>query len=122
MRLPRTSIRRWLILMVIVGLIMAIYDLKKRHDRFRSIARNHAILKDHWHRYREQLSDDASRYEQRFLSSLMVFYHANAEAKYLRAARYPWFHVDPDGPPPTPGTMSTRDADSPQKRGENDPN
>jgi hypothetical protein len=100
MRLPRMTMRRWMIIVVIVGLIMAGNHLKRRHDRFLTLARNHANSGLSWFRYRDQLQEGVSSYDQRFRASLMVYYHANLEAKYLQAARYPWFHVDPDPPEP----------------------
>jgi hypothetical protein len=42
MRLPRLTVRRWLIAVAVVGLLMGGYRLKQRHDDFLSRAQYHA--------------------------------------------------------------------------------
>jgi hypothetical protein len=87
--------RRWMIIAVILGLILAGYDLKRRHDRFLTLARTHAVMGQAWLR-------PSARRQSTTHATLMVHHHANLEAKYLLAARYPWFRVAPDPPPPRP--------------------
>jgi hypothetical protein len=84
-----------MVTVAIVGLIMGGYHLKRRNDRFPALARNHARMVRSWLGLKAQRQSAAR-------ASPMVYYRANLEARYLLAARYPWFHVDPDQPPPSP--------------------
>ena len=85
-------------------IIIAGYHLKREQEYFLAAARSHANIGRSWSSYLEQWPKDVISHDLRNHASLMVYYHASLEAKYLQAARHPWFHVEPD--PPKPGSSS----------------
>jgi hypothetical protein len=99
MRLPRMTMRRWMIVVVIVGTMLGpLVYLGQRSRRFDQISRVHvramsagateaAILK--------RRGDPRSK-----LAFARADYHQAMWLKYFNASRNPWLPVEPDPPEP----------------------
>jgi hypothetical protein len=95
MRLPRMTTRRWMVFVVVVGLLMGGVQLKRRHDDLVGRAEFHNRMAATWiGRGVAALNDPIL---QRFIA-----YHGSLARKYWYAARYPWLPVEPE-PPEPPG-------------------
>ncbi len=116
MRLPRMTMRRWMVVVAAVGLIGLIMGggvwLKQRRDYFLSLAQSHqAEVASSTARGKAlksrfgvasgmtveevmQLNRDYDRMMDR------ADHHASLARKYERAARSPWLPVEPEPPEP----------------------
>ena len=108
MRLPRYRLRTLLIAVAVAALGMGtIVGLARRREYYLRQAAHHRKLSDdaqlyamsierrylHWRPSEPELAEMAA-YERR------SDYQAALQAKYERAARYPWLPVEPDRPEP----------------------
>jgi hypothetical protein len=125
MRLPRMTMRRWMIAVAVVGLMMGGLRLKRRHDAHLDRSRRHAHSESTFRAWRKMLEgtdllieriekqegDNAAHLAQLKAHRAVLVemapsweqgipYHAALVRKYRHAARYPWLPVEPD--PPTP--------------------
>jgi len=99
---PRLTVRRLMILVVLVALALTWPILARRSSQFEALARDQAEA--------EALSlsdaDDARGRDgdpQRVArGEQMAAYHRALKLRYLRAARYPWITPDPAAPVPDP--------------------
>lgn len=99
MRLPRMTIRRWMIAVGLVALTVTSVRLWERSLAYRRQADHHAWLvasRDY------VVIDMGGMYDSKVgrLSKRGIAYHAAMARKYRRAARYPWLPVEPDPPEP----------------------
>jgi hypothetical protein len=94
MRLPRMTTRRWMVVVVVVGLLMGGVRLKRRHDDSVGRARFHNEMAATWiARGIGAAADDP-------IPQRLIVYHGLLARKYWYAARYPWLPVEPDPPMP----------------------
>jgi hypothetical protein len=104
MRLTSTTTRRWMIIVVIVGLSLAAGNLWSRHRRYSALAQSFAGYE---RRCRAILSGDPIEMEwarwswdtnpewnRRFLS-----YSTRMRARFEYSAAHPWVSARPDPPP-----------------------
>jgi hypothetical protein len=128
MRLPRMTIRRWMVVVVVVGLLCL---LVHRHRAFTAIASYHEsrMVARMFPNYRKYLGREIPRpnitaeFLARSLDGRRAFvyfdrdgkdmtkdeviaaiWHDAMAAKYRQAARFPWFPVMPDPPIPSKRT------------------
>jgi hypothetical protein len=95
MRLPRITIRRWLAVVAVVGIVLGVKI--ERRNRFGKIAA------DHQARFKKLVSQGhiplfADSSDAPIVRRLE--WHESMRLKDEHAARYPWLLVDPDPPPP----------------------
>ena len=117
MRWPRMTMRRWMITVLVAGLllggIVGRYRLKRRHDSFLAHFRYHVQTVNTWERQErtvrhlarvfEEHNELGSAEHERFTAGQLarrVAYHAAMARKYRHAARHPWLPVGPDPPEP----------------------
>lgn len=117
MRWPRMTMRRWIVTVLVAGLllggIVGSYRLKRRRDSFLAHLRYHVQTVNVWERQERtvrhlaQLGEEDNEPDfaehERFTAGQIarrVAYHAAMARKYRRAARYPWLPVEPDPPEP----------------------
>ena len=107
MRLPRMTTRRWIIAVAIVGLVLG--SILHRRQQFLNLAEYRRSRSTGVHRVVAMRRSDrvCVVYRRdargRTLSPLEIRKHpwqVELSAKYLRAARYPWFLAGPDPPEP----------------------
>ena len=104
MRLPRMTTRRWMIVVVIVGLPLAAGDLWSRHRRYRSLAESFAGYE---RRCKAVLSGDPKEMERAKWSwdtdpewnRRLLSYSTRMRARFEYAAAHPWISARPDPPP-----------------------
>jgi hypothetical protein len=86
MKLPRITVRRLMVAVAIFGIMAGGgVEARRRHDRFLAVAERHWWATLTW-----PLRLDPREFE----------WHRAMQAKYERAARYPWLPVAPDTPVP----------------------
>ncbi len=119
MRLPRMTMRRWMIVVAVVGIGLGVSIERaaldhlgvalgavvgivlgvtiERRNRFRKIAAHHQAhskkLVSQGHIILFAGSSDAPKWRR-------LEWHESMRLKYEHAAGYPWLSVDPDPPPP----------------------
>lgn len=105
MRLPRFRLRTLMIGVAVVALLLGLaMELRRRQIAYMRKAEACA------NRARKESVEGTLIDHQRYLTvkdielrdkcyRLMYYYDA-LRVKYQRAARYPWFHVEPDSPEP----------------------
>jgi hypothetical protein len=120
MRLPTMTTRRWMIVVVIVGLLMGGARLKQTRDHFLSRAQYHESRERRFRAIGRSLSDYPANTKffmptDDFSSKgaipgiahltrgemglpEKIAYHAAMARKYWRVARRPWIPVEPDPP------------------------
>jgi hypothetical protein len=119
MRLPRMTMRRWMIVVAVVGIVLGLTIERaaldhlgvalgavvgivlgvtiERRNRFRKIAAHHQaqfrklVSQGHIVLFAGSSDDPIMRCLER---------HESMRLKYEHAARYPWLAVHPDPPPP----------------------
>ena len=104
MRLPRMTTRRWMMVVVIVGLPLAAGDLWSRHRRYRSLAESFAGYERHC---QAVLSGDPKEMEWAKWSwntdpewnRRLLSYSTRMRARFEYAAAHPWIWASPDPPP-----------------------
>jgi hypothetical protein len=95
MRLPRITIRRWLAVVAVVGIVLGVTI--ERRNRLRKIAAHHQaqfkklVSQEHIILFAGSSDDPIMRRLER---------HESMRLKYEHAAREPWLSVDPDPPEP----------------------
>jgi hypothetical protein len=101
MRFPRMTTRRWMLAVLVVGLLCL---LEHRRREFESLAAYHGskVIRIV---VRYQSTDGTWYWKHRgtFLTRAQVEeadWHAALAERYGHAARYPWLPVEPDPPPP----------------------
>jgi hypothetical protein len=113
MQLPRMTTRRWMILVVAIGLLIGGgVQLKRRRDYFLSLAQSHQNEVDsstaRANALKWRFGDTSGMTDQEIISLSRSYdrmmdradHHASLARKYERAARYPWLPVEPDQPEP----------------------
>jgi hypothetical protein len=130
MRLPRMTTRRWMIVVMVVGLVMGGIRLKRRHDDFLYRAQRHEnsmvllrvisdrlpgptrmvgrSLLERTFAEKPELLEGIAVYEQAIALreqriawlEQRISYDAAMARKYRHAARYPWLPIEPDPPRP----------------------
>jgi hypothetical protein len=106
MRLARMTTRRWMVAVAVVGVALCVFHLwrlSREYQRRADLYAGHFIWEGDGGVELEALQRmsraqwDAyilGRYEE------ILRWRAQMEAKYRRAARYPWLSVEPDPPEP----------------------
>jgi hypothetical protein len=84
MRLPRMTIRRWMMTVILATAFITVAQIGERWRKFQNLAVEAEIEK-------------LSAWVRAF-----VDYHSEMSRKYRRAASRPWVRVDPDPPPLEP--------------------
>jgi hypothetical protein len=91
MRLPRMTIRRWMVVVAVVGLLIGGYCLERREDEFLERAAFYRRLARH---------DIHARPHGNAYHRAMIDYSHAMDRKYEDAAKWPWLRVEPDPPAP----------------------
>ena len=99
MRLPRMTIRRWMVAVGVVALTVTSVRLRERSLAYRRQAEHHAWLAASSDFV---VVDMGGMYGDNYgrLSKRGIAYHAAMARKYRQAARNPWLPVEPDPPEP----------------------
>ena len=113
MRLPRMTMRRWMIAVAAIGLMIGGgVRLKQRRDYFLSLAQSHQMevasstargeaLKSRFGHTSGMTTEEIMHLHGDYDRMMdRADHHASLARKYERAARYPWLPVEPDPPPP----------------------
>jgi hypothetical protein len=113
MRLPRMTTRRWMVAVVMIGLMIGggVW-LKQRRHYFLSLAQSHqkevASSTARGQALKSRLSTTSGMSDEDIMHLYRDYtrmmdradHHAAMARKYERAARYPWLLVEPDPPEP----------------------
>ena len=99
MQIPRMTTRRWMIVVVVVGLVMVVVRLNRRHRSFRDRAAEYALM-ERGYRGLALGAPRADWLQEAALYEGYAAYYAEMSRKYRHAARFPWLHVEPDPPRP----------------------
>jgi hypothetical protein len=113
MRLPRMTMRRWMIAVAAIGLMIGGgVVLKQRRDYFLSLAQSHQkevasstargnALKSRFGGTAGMTVEEITRLHDDYERMMdRADHHASLARKYEEAARYPWLPVEPDPPEP----------------------
>jgi hypothetical protein len=107
MRLPRfrlrITVRRLMVAVAVVALLIGVgVEVERRRERYSRLARQHAVVRDELHKFLMIVPPSASVefFGDRKAIAALVGYHGRLKEKYERAARDPWFPVEPDPPEP----------------------
>jgi hypothetical protein len=116
MRLPRMTTRRWMIVVVVVGVLMGgivVADrLRQRRADFNTLAQHHTYMKVYFRDWGQSASavalweasgrsDAHARLKDlKDRLSRLLAYHESMERKYQHAVRYPWLAIEADPPEP----------------------
>jgi hypothetical protein len=112
MRLPRMTMRRWIVAVAIVAILIGVgLEVGRRSRRFARLAAYHTnVALEHFGTLMAfggeppPLRDvpPAGLGPARYLhpARALLRYHCALTEKYQRAARYPWLPVAPDPPEP----------------------
>ena len=113
MRLPRMTMRRWMIAVAAIGLMIGGgVVLKQRRDYFLSLAQSHQkevasstargnALKSRFGGTSGMTVEEITRLHGDYDRMMdRADHHASLARKYEEAARYPWLPVEPDPPEP----------------------
>ncbi len=87
---PRFGLRRFMVIVAVLGLFLGLVDLARRRHRLQLQALKHEVLAEIFQRGHAETSPDLTRAQ----------YHTAMWIKYLRAADRPWISVEPDPPRP----------------------
>jgi hypothetical protein len=102
MRFPRLTSRRLMIVVAIAGVILFAGQMWRRSVTFAELARENGVYKDNYmYIVYEYEQDENFKPEWKYTIGRfreMADGCGRREAKYLRAARYPWLSVEPDPP------------------------
>lgn len=101
MRMPRVTIRRAMLLVVIIAMALAVVARRSRFLELSEYHRAHAgtptAITESSRTYFAVEHADGTR---DFISSRRHWWHVSLQEKYERAARYPWLPVEPDASGP----------------------
>ena len=113
MRLPRMTMRRWMMAVAAIGLMIGGgVLLKQRRDYFLSLAQSHqkevasstargTALKSRFGGTPGMTAEEILRLHDDYERMMdRADHHASLARKYEEAARYPWLPVEPDPPEP----------------------
>jgi hypothetical protein len=114
MRLPRMTMWRWIIVVVVVGLMIGgwVCWLKQRRDYFLSLAQSHQnevasstargkALQSRFVGTPGMTSEEMIHLQRDYNLMLdRADHHASLARKYERAASRPWLSIEPDPPEP----------------------
>ena len=113
MRLPRMTMRRWMMAVAAIGLMIGGgVVLKQRRDYFLSLAQSHQkevasstargnALKSRFGGTAGMTVEEITRLHDDYERMMdRADHHASLARKYEEAARYPWLPVEPDPPEP----------------------
>jgi hypothetical protein len=89
MKIPRMTIRRWMIVMVIVAVALGVLVTLRRAADFMRLAALHRDVA-HWIRRSPGPGADPK----------LIAHHEDLARKYERAAARPWLPIDTDPPAP----------------------
>lgn len=99
----RLTVRGLMIVVAVVGLVIGLgVEGERRRERYLSLARQHAIIREDLHKFLVIVSptDSVQFFGDRRAIADRVGYHGRLKAKYEAAARFPWLPVEPDPPEP----------------------
>ena len=108
MRLPRMTTRRWMVAVLIIGLLMGGvvggYRLRRRYDNFVFCIQSHGVVLSFCREKHDPFwREIVGRYHGPISEAELlreIEYHEAMYRKYRHAALYPWLPVEPDPPEP----------------------
>jgi hypothetical protein len=104
MTCPRSTVRRLIVVVAIVGISLGFEEIMRRRSEYRSRSEYHS---DWVYMHRAQLISGLFRMQRGWLpvvpgtnEDVRLRYHREMARKYESASRYPWLRVEPDPPKP----------------------